>query len=89
MNREETTQSTKGRLEYEASLGHQWLFDKRGMPRFGFIVLLVGFTAILVLLAAFAYWMWWIPAGIFVFILVMMSFSFFMVRHQRRKGEKE
>jgi len=78
--------SVKSRQELEALLGIRKLVNERGTPRFWFIALIVGLAAILVLLAVFAYWLWWIPAGIFVFMLVMWPIALLKMRHQEREG---
>ena len=75
----------KAALSLAEALGVRQYADGRGMPRIRFIVLFVGFTAVLVLFAVFVNWIWWIPAGIFVFMLVMMSFAFLMMRRGREK----
>lgn len=89
MSEEDSPSPVKGLLELETALGYRHIFDERGMPRISVVALLVGFTAILILLATFVNWLWWIPAGIFVFGLAMMFFSYYMMRRQRRQEEKK
>jgi len=79
----------KATLSLAYALGIRQHTDERGMPRIRFIVSFVGFTAILVLFAVFVNWLWWIPAGIFVFVLLMMSFSFLMMRREVQQKEKK
>ena len=61
--------------------------DDRGRPRVWFIVCFTGFTALLVLVAAFLTVagmpdasLWWVLAGFFLFVLGMMLSSFAMTR---------
>lgn len=76
-------------METMTAIGYRRYFNERGTPKTGVIVLLVGFTAVLVLIAAFVNWLWWIPAGIFIFGLVGMSFFYLLARRQRAREEKK
>jgi Flp pilus assembly protein TadB len=79
----------KAALEIVTAIGYRRCFNEGGKPKTGVIVLLVGFTAVLVLFAVFVNWLWWIPAGIFIFGLVGMSFFYLMMRRQRAREEKK
>jgi sterol desaturase/sphingolipid hydroxylase (fatty acid hydroxylase superfamily) len=70
--------------------------DERGMPRIRYLVLSVVITVFFVLVAAFMTiyggpfgWLWWIPAGIFIFWLVMMSLFYLMMRREREREERK
>jgi len=85
----------KAMLELETAIGYRHIFDERGMLKIRTTVFIVGFTALLVLIATYATvsgaptaWLWWILVGIFVFGLVMMFFSYYMMRRERveKKG---
>jgi len=82
-------EQVKAAQELETALGIRHAYDERGRPRIGILVLTGGFTAVLVLFAVFVNWLWWIPAGIFLFALVMMLFTYLMIRRLRAREEKK
>ena len=82
-------QQEKAVLEIEAATGYRHIFDEHGKPKVRTIVFIVGFTIVLVLFAIFLNWLWWIPADIFIFGLVGMSFFYLMMRRERAREERK
>jgi Flp pilus assembly protein TadB len=76
----------KSRKELEAILGVQKLVTDSGAPRIWLVALIVGFTVILILFAYFVNKLWWIPACIFIFVLVMWLVVFLKTRQQGKTG---
>ena len=58
--------------------------DEQGMLRIRLIVLFAGVTTVFILFAVFVNWIWWIPTGIFIFMLVTMTYAFLMMRRELR-----
>ncbi len=85
MSKDAIPPPVKSRKELEAMLGIQKLVNERGTPRIWFVALIVGLTAVLVLFAVFVYWLWWVPAGFFVFMLVMWWIVLLKMRQQESK----